>query len=1000
MFVSEIIDDVIEVLGRCDQTRALKKISDAVSALQDEGDWNANIGAVDIRTFADGTRVTLPRDVETPLAVTLDGIPVFMRDEFARFHLNGDGLADDRTVHWVWDDLRTVPTFMDFGTPGPVLVYCDLANDAGILLRILGKDPNGRILREQQLDGSWIDGVTFPAQFISGVPSAPPANRFQHRSFVITPMSQLVSSAAHQLTTGAYMQLSLLAGTFPTPLLNGSYYYVRAIDATHVSLYAARLDATTGQNEIDITSTGATTSLLLTDTRAVSSRTQFQTNPSANPTNLADFDLVTFGGTTLPSPLNSGQTYVSRVNGANALSIYNSVTDATALTNVVNVSTPGTAVTMQALKVCTPVTTFAFTVPHNFLTNDQVTVTNSGGSLPAPLLSGTTYYVHVLDANTVTLHSSTTESATGVNPIVMTNVGSGVNALVKVIPATVTLGPTGNIVTSVAHNLSLPSGSGGVAGTVTLVAQSITGIAVSNGGTGYTASPIVTISAPGGSGTQAYASATVSGGVITGFQIIAGGTGYTSTPTVTITPAGGSLVSFTSDGTFPAPITQGTVYRAEAPMTATTFTLNSTVPAPVALTSLGSGQLFVTISRAFTLGFLPQWQTDATNFITGQSINFFTQGMLPTTSSSPTPIQINPSTLYYFRKISNTIVEVYDTNANAISLSTTAGRISTVALGQGAMYFSTLESVVPIVRDNFLDIESYGYIADFTKVQFTTTGTLPSPLATSTDYLVSIVNGALAIYDTSSAVITLTGIGTGQHNLVVNRTLSVVPSQSLDIPDQQFNLGDALTVLSDNTLPSPLVPATTYYARPLDFNSVVLYDTLGHATNISSTAGVVTFLSTGTGNHVTTQILPPYQIAEVTQMEKPVTDGYVRVYGWDTSQITNLVLLGDLHPTETNPAYRRIKIAEKTQWVRMKYRKRSIAITSVRDFINLDSKMAIMMMVQSQDLLIKRFADEAERYRVISVEYLNKRNRALDGPRTCNIQIDAEVMNRPDDFME
>ena len=82
MFVSEIIDDVVEVLGRCDRAKAIQRISDAVSALQDEGDWNANIGVIDIRTFNDEDLVTLPREVETPLAVVVNGMPVFELIEF------------------------------------------------------------------------------------------------------------------------------------------------------------------------------------------------------------------------------------------------------------------------------------------------------------------------------------------------------------------------------------------------------------------------------------------------------------------------------------------------------------------------------------------------------------------------------------------------------------------------------------------------------------------------------------------------------------------------------------------------------------------------------------------------------------------------------------------------------------------------------------------------------------------------------------------------------
>jgi hypothetical protein len=69
------------------------------------------------------------------------------------------------------------------------------------------------------------------------------------------------------------------------------------------------------------------------------------------------------------------------------------------------------------------------------------------------------------------------------------------------------------------------------------------------------------------------------------------------------------------------------------------------------------------------------------------------------------------------------------------------------------------------------------------------------------------------------------------------------------------------------------------------------------------------------------------------------------------------------------------------------------------DFINLDSKMAILMMVQSQELLMRKFADESERYRAIAVEYLNKRNRVIDGARIYPLQVNADIMSNPDDLL-
>jgi FtsP/CotA-like multicopper oxidase with cupredoxin domain len=71
-----------------------------------------------------------------------------------------------------------------------------------------------------------------------------------------------------------------------------------------------------------------------------------------------------------------------------------------------------------------------------------------------------------------------------------------------------------------------------------LFAGSLTGITITSGGSGYSATPAVTIT--GGGGTGASATATVTAGVITAITLGSGGTGYTSTPTVTITDTAGT----------------------------------------------------------------------------------------------------------------------------------------------------------------------------------------------------------------------------------------------------------------------------------------------------------------------------------------------------------------------------------------------------------------------------------------------------------------------------
>lgn len=68
----------------------------------------------------------------------------------------------------------------------------------------------------------------------------------------------------------------------------------------------------------------------------------------------------------------------------------------------------------------------------------------------------------------------------------------------------------------------------------------VASIAVTAGGSGYSSAPTVTLSAPGGSGTQATAIAIVAGGAVTGFFVTNPGSGYASAPTVTLAGGGGA----------------------------------------------------------------------------------------------------------------------------------------------------------------------------------------------------------------------------------------------------------------------------------------------------------------------------------------------------------------------------------------------------------------------------------------------------------------------------
>lgn len=71
----------------------------------------------------------------------------------------------------------------------------------------------------------------------------------------------------------------------------------------------------------------------------------------------------------------------------------------------------------------------------------------------------------------------------------------------------------------------------------------VSGANVTLGGSGYTAAPVVTLSAPPAGGTQATATASVAAGAVTQIQVTAAGSGYVTAPTVTIAAPGAGVTA-------------------------------------------------------------------------------------------------------------------------------------------------------------------------------------------------------------------------------------------------------------------------------------------------------------------------------------------------------------------------------------------------------------------------------------------------------------------------
>lgn len=984
MIVSDILDDCKKLIGECSDEEVFERLTEAIEILAKKSQWNPTVGFVDICAFSDCKTIALPRDVETPLAVNVGGQPRYFRDRWYEFHLNGSGSFD--TTSWTWDDQGEFPIAMDIIKASRLVAVADLKTDVDKTIRVFGFDKNGKWVRTQEPDGTWLDGFAYPVNILSDFPSGiitPDTQRLDVRNFYMADITTLDSVGSHEFLTGSEVTLSLVTPPLPTPLDTSLTYFINAIDDNTVSLFTNRTSALTNTNPIVITSAQAASQIKLRNSRNVAVLTQFT---SVTPHNISTGTLVSFSATTLPIPIDGTVDYYANRIDANNFTVHNSLAEAQQDINPIDVSTPGTAVLAKAKQYLAPRTWINFSVSHNFLQNDAVKVVNSTGALPEPLLAGVVYYVRVINATRITLHNNLTDASTGNNPITLLSSGTGITSVIKTLPAAASIGTSNNI-TAAGHNLNL---------------------------------------------------------------------------------SGGDFVQFQTSGTLPTPVSQNTTYRADPPSTADTFSLNTTAPAPVNITATGTGQLLLVISRAMSVGFSGQWETDATLISNGDAVKVEAEGgSLPSTN----PV-IDNVTTYYARRITDNTVELFTTSTLAqdaairlVSTRARASNISTIVTanphgfvtgdfvdvrnmtdttynveriqitvtnsttftysnngsnegtiadatgqvrvanikvigpGAGNIHLVFERSVTATPFASLLRLSTTEYLLSGATVRFETDGALPAPLGVGTDYHVTIVSGLAQISDVLDNPITITNIGSGNHTMVIDRNFTVTIPTGYKSLENIYENGDAVTVGSTGTPPTPLISGITYYTRYIARDDIELYDTAAHAINTASTTGRIPPTATGTGTQTLSRFLDAYEFQKITRIAKDESQGFITLYAWDTGRATNLTILGNYYPDETEPRYRRIKTENTCQWVRMRYKKRTHKIVSKDDWIPLTSQMAIKMMLTAIRLYRNNFMDEGQKFEDKAVQYLYENEQNEDGPTSFGLQVNADIFTRPNDCM-
>jgi hypothetical protein len=134
-------------------------------------------------------------------------------------------------------------------------------------------------------------------------------------------------------------------------------------------------------------------------------------------------------------------------------------------------------------------------------------------------------------------------------------------------------------------------------------------------------------------------------------------------------------------------------------------------------------------------------------------------------------------------------------------------------------------------------------------------------------------------------------------------------------------------------------------------------------------------------------------IARIDRITRQGTSDFVHLYAFDAQQQTTSVMLGYYYPDETEPQYFRIKLPIDAKWVRMRYRKRTLKITSVWQPLHLYSRLAIVTMARAIKLLDSNdpnAAGAAETMETKAVKFLDEDQKARNPGETFQLQFDED----------
>jgi hypothetical protein len=196
-----------------------------------------------------------------------------------------------------------------------------------------------------------------------------------------------------------------------------------------------------------------------------------------------------------------------------------------------------------------------------------------------------------------------------------------------------------------------------------------------------------------------------------------------------------------------------------------------------------------------TKGFNPSTDINGTTFrltLTNHRLYTGSQVYYQNNGATSVPGLIN-NTVYYARVISNNVIELYDSRANAVTTAETEGRLE-IGVGVNSTQYLTFGKVMP--ESDTIYIERHGFKTGDAVIYRNLAGAVIAPLADATQYYVYAVDESTIKLATSAANATAKAPSGADAPITINLTTSGTGFKRFDISSKLLPISTIDTSLT------------------------------------------------------------------------------------------------------------------------------------------------------------------------------------------------------------